>query len=260
MNYTERQNFNVWQSVVKTSFITALSCYYLQVASGNHIKAPRSTAAVKKWSIGVNGDDGTLSLPRGLKTNQAKWYLPIRHRAGRVIILLSCKKEHPQKMMIITALAANDDTRSGGSYCTGDILASSLYRRRHVTHLYKRSTITTKTLLNHTPVKVDVDNRKLCEPYLRIFGLFVGADPSVADLSVPTVGAIRPGEVTGHAHQMAVGFPCAPQAAAWRLHKGTGLGAFSKCQFALTVEAVGGSRQHVREDQGLLGLVEQTFP
>lgn len=97
MNYTERQNFNVWQSVVKTSFITALSCYYLQVASGNHIKVPRSTAAVKKWSIGVNEDDGTLSLPRGLKTNQAKWYLPIRHRAGRVIILPSCKKEHPQK-------------------------------------------------------------------------------------------------------------------------------------------------------------------
>lgn len=99
--------------------------------------------------------------------------------------------------------------------------------------------ITTRTLLNHTPAKVHVDNRNLCEPYLRIFGLFVGADPSVTDLSVPTVGAIRPGEVTGHAHQMAVGFPRAPQTAAWRLHKRTGLGAFSECQLALTVVAVG---------------------
>lgn len=64
MHYSERQKANVWQSVVKTLFITALGCFYLQVASGNHIEVPRSTPVVKKWSIGVNGDDGTLS-PQG---------------------------------------------------------------------------------------------------------------------------------------------------------------------------------------------------
>ncbi len=77
-----------------------------------------------------------------------------------------------------------------------------------------------------------------CGPYLHILDLFVGADPSVTDLSIPTVGAICPGKVPSHAHQMAIGFPCAPQAATWWLHKGTGFGAFSERELTLAVEVV----------------------
>lgn len=99
--------------------------------------------------------------------------------------------------------------------------------------------IITKTFLNHTLVKVCVDiKNSWCEPYLHILDLLVGTDPSVADLSVPTVSAIRPGEVPSHTHQMAVGFSCAPQAATWWLHKGTGLGAFSERELTLAVEVV----------------------
>ena len=54
------------------------------------------------------------------------------------------------------------------------------------------------------PFKVYVDIKNSCEPYLHTLGLFVGADPSVADLSLPTVGAICPREVPSHTHQMAV--------------------------------------------------------
>lgn len=90
--------------------------------------------------------------------------------------------------------------------------------------------------------------------------LFVRADPLVADLIVPAVCAIRPGEVTSHTHQVAVGFPCAPQTAARRLHKGTGLGVFSERELTLADEDVGRSRQYVGEDQRFRRLVEQTFP
>lgn len=97
------------------------------------------------------------------------------------------------------------------------------------------------------------------EHHLHVLGLFVRADASIADPSVATVCAVRPGEVSSHAHQMSVGFSCAPQAAAWRLHEGTRLGAFSKREHTLAVKAVGRSRRHVGEDKRFLRLVEQTF-
>lgn len=100
----------------------------------------------------------------------------------------------------------------------------------------------------------------MCEPYLHILDLFVRAHASVAHLPVPTVGAICPGEVPSHAHQMAVGFPRAPQAAAWWLHEGARLGALSERKLTLTVQDVGCSRLQVGECQRFLRLVEQTFP
>ncbi len=98
------------------------------------------------------------------------------------------------------------------------------------------------------------------EPYLHTLDPLVRADPSITDLSVPTVGAICPGEVPRHTHQVAIGFSSAPQTTTWWLHKGTGLGTLSKGELTLTVKAVGHAWQHVREDQWFLRLVKQTFP
>lgn len=83
--------------------------------------------------------------------------------------------------------------------------------------------------------------------YLPILGLFIGTDSSVADLSIAAVGAVGPGEVSGHTHQVAVGLSCAPQTAARRLHEGTGLGVFTKSQLTLTFKHVGRSGEQVRE-------------
>lgn len=102
-------------------------------------------------------------------------------------------------------------------------------------------------------------SRLLTESDLHTLDLFVRADASVAHLSVPTVGAICPGEVASHAHQMAIRLSCAPQTATWWLHEGTGLGALSKRELTLAFQDVGCPWQQVREDKWFLRLVEQTF-
>lgn len=94
---------------------------------------------------------------------------------------------------------------------------------KHTNRWQIAESITTKTFLDYTTVKVYVEVKNSCEPYLHILDQFVRADPSVADLSVPTAGAICPGEVPSHTHRMAVGFSCAPKPTAWWLHKGAGL-------------------------------------
>lgn len=42
--------------------------------------------------------------------------------------------------------------------------------------------------------------RRTCEPNLGVLELFVGTDPLFADLVVPTLGSIGPGEMASHAH------------------------------------------------------------
>ena len=94
----------------------------------------------------------------------------------------------------------------------------------------------------------------------RVDLLLVGADPPDAHVSVPTAGAVRPGEVARLAHQLAIGLARAPQTSARRLHEGTGLGALPEGQLTLPLQAIGGPGQPVRQGQGLLRLVQQTFP
>lgn len=81
--------------------------------------------------------------------------------------------------------------------------------------------------------------------YLHMLDMFGRADSSVTDLSITTMGAICPGEVPSHAHQVAAGLSRAPQTTAWGLHKRTRFGVFSEGELTLTVETVGRSWQVV---------------
>lgn len=105
-----------------------------------------------------------------------------------------------------------------------------------------------------------IQNSGFDKSYLNTLDLFFRADTSVTDLSVPTVCAICPREVPSHTHQMTIGLSCAPQATAWWLHEGTGLGGFSKRKLTLTVQVVRYSWQHTRQDKWFLRLVKQTLP
>lgn len=74
------------------------------------------------------------------------------------------------------------------------------------------------------------------ETHPHILGLsLVRAEPADADLLLPAVGAVRPGEMPRLTHQMTIGLSCAPQATTRRLHEGTGFRAFAERKFALTV-------------------------
>lgn len=74
--------------------------------------------------------------------------------------------------------------------------------------------------------------------------VLISADSSVADFAVATAGAVRPGEVSCLADQLATGLPSAPQFGA-RLHVRAGLGARAKGELALAVQVVAGTRQVV---------------
>lgn len=81
--------------------------------------------------------------------------------------------------------------------------------------------------------------------YLDVYGaVLVIALSSVADLAVATAGAIRPGEVSSLADQLATGLPGAPQLGA-RLHVWAGLGAGAKSELTLTMQVIAGTRQIV---------------
>lgn len=64
--------------------------------------------------------------------------------------------------------------------------------------------------------------------------VLLSADSSVADLSLPTAGTVRPGEVPGLADQLAVGLPGAPQLGAG-LHVRAGLGTGPEGELTLAV-------------------------
>lgn len=90
-------------------------------------------------------------------------------------------------------------------------------------------------------------------------GVLVGAGPPVADPAVAAAGPVRPGEVSGLADQLALGFPSAPQLGAG-LHEGAGLGAGPEGQLALAVQVVAEPGEAVGQRELLLGLVQQTVP
>lgn len=87
--------------------------------------------------------------------------------------------------------------------------------------------------------------------------VLIGAGSLVADLAVATAGAVRPGEVSGLADQLAAGLPGAPQLGAG-LHVWAGLGVRAKSKLTLTVQAVPVTRQVVWQRQLPLWLVQQT--
>lgn len=74
--------------------------------------------------------------------------------------------------------------------------------------------------------------------------VLISAGSSVADFAVATAGAVRPGEVSGLADQLATGFTGTPQLGAG-LHVWAGLGAGAKGKLTLPVQAVTGTRQVV---------------
>lgn len=74
--------------------------------------------------------------------------------------------------------------------------------------------------------------------------VLISAGSSVADLAVATAGAVRPGEVSGLAYQLAAGLPGAPQLGAG-LHVRAGLGSGAESKLTLAVQAVAGTRQVV---------------
>lgn len=92
--------------------------------------------------------------------------------------------------------------------------------------------------------------------YLKVDGaVLVGTHSLVAHFAIATASAIRPGEVSGLADQLAASFSSAPQLRAW-LHVWAGFGAGAKCQLALTVQIVAGTRQVVRQRQLFLRLIQ----
>lgn len=101
---------------------------------------------------------------------------------------------------------------------------------------------------------------RISQPYLSLVYIhLIHADAPHTQLSIPTGGAISPGEVTCLTHQLAPGHPCTPEPTTGRLHEGTGLGAISEGQLTLPVQAVGGSREDFRQGQRLQGLIQQTL-
>lgn len=94
--------------------------------------------------------------------------------------------------------------------------------------------------------------------YLDVDGaVLVGTHSLVAHFAVAAAGAVRPGEVSGLADQLAAGLAGAPQFGA-RLHVRAGFGARAKGQLALTVQVVAGTGQVVRQGQLFLRLIQET--
>lgn len=87
-------------------------------------------------------------------------------------------------------------------------------------------------------------------------GVLLGAGSSVAHLAVAAGGTVRPREVSGLTDQLSAGLPRAPQLGAG-LHVRAGLGGVAEGELALTVQAVAGARQIIRERQLPLRLVQQ---
>lgn len=92
--------------------------------------------------------------------------------------------------------------------------------------------------------------------YLIVGGaVLVGTHSLVAHFANATAGAIRPGEMSGLADQLAAGLPSAPQLEA-RIHVWAGFGGRAKRQLALTVQIVAGTRQVVKQRQLFLRLIQ----
>lgn len=89
---------------------------------------------------------------------------------------------------------------------------------------------------------------------IKVMSLHTG--PLEAELAVPAAGAICPGEVAGLTHHLPLCLSRAPQFGAV-LHVGTGLRAHAKGQLALLAQGVAGTRQVLRQGDGLAGCVQE---
>lgn len=80
--------------------------------------------------------------------------------------------------------------------------------------------------------------------------------PLEAELALTAAGAIGPGKVARLAHHLPLCLAGAPQFGAV-LHVGTGLRAHAKGQLTLLAQGVAGTRQVLRQGDGLAGLVQE---